>query len=442
MTVFYQFTELFATFIEGFLVLSVASRLSDNRYNKKKNLVLTLVFTIIYTILITALNKWSTFSFVTLSVCIAYTFLITNIISKGSLLLKATSTVISWFAVSATDYLLSYILIMIIGKSIDLSKGVTLILSPGNTRVFFLFFNKLTSIVIFVIFSRLFPLLRNLSKKNLGILFVITSCSYILMSVITSLILSDSILVLQTSVIFSLFFIILSIITTTFATAWNSRYQTEKHERYLMKITNELMEKNFKTMQHSQNIIRQQVHDFKNHIRTINGMLEDETKAKKYTDELLEASYMNARYCRSENEIINSIINCKMTDASAQGIQFKHSVLLTCPIHILSVDICAILANQIDNAVESCEKIPDNHDKEINVEIWQKETFLFFKVTNTAAENPFDKEGKLYSSKKNSAIHGFGIKNIRETVLKYNGELNNSFKDGRFISVAVVVNAE
>lgn len=442
MVLFYQFTELFATFTEGMIALSVATKLSENRYDKKKNLILLLIFSTVYTVIVTLMNNWRVFSFITLAVCLFYTLIITKITSKGRLLIRSAAVMILWFFLSATDYLIFYISIMIVGKSLDISKGIDTLLSPGITRVVFIISVKLIELLIFLSLNKIYSRFHLLSKKHLRILLIIATCSYVMMSIITSLILSDSILTLQISVIFSLIFIVLSLIATILVAALNSRYQAKKQEMELIELTNRMMEKNFQTMQNSQNLIRRQVHDFKNHIRTINGMLEDETKAKQYTDELLEASYMNARYCHSENEIINSIINCKMTDANAQNIQFKHSVLLTCPIHILSVDICAILANQIDNAIEACEKIPDTQDKKIKVEIWQKETFLFFKVTNTAAENPFNKEGKLSSSKKDSAIHGFGIKNIREAVLKYNGELNNSFKDGRFISVAVVVNTE
>jgi len=442
MTFFYQFAELFATFTEGILVLTVASKLSENRYSKKRSFLLILLFTILYTIIITAMNKWTTFSFVTLLVCIVYTFVVTKIISKGSFLLQATSTMLSWFSISAIDYLLSYSLIMIIGHSIDLSKGIDFILSPGRTRVFFLFANKAIAIIIFTVLNRIYPRLRNLSNKYLSILLIITTCSYIVMSIITSFIMSNSILTLQISVIFSLLFILLSLIATIFAIALNSRYQSEKHERHLMEITNQLMEKNFKTIQSSQNIIRQQVHDFKNHIRTINGMLDDGAKAKKYTDELLSASYTQAQYCNCENEVINSIINCKMADAKSQSISFSHSVLLTVPIHIPSIDICAILSNQIDNAIEACEKMPPESQREIKVEIWQKESFLFFKVTNTTDNNPFNDKNELISTKADTAIHGFGVRNIHETVLRHNGDLMNNYKNGIFTSVAVVVNTE
>lgn len=442
MGVFYKFAELFATFLEGMIALSVATKLSENRYDKKKNLFLLLTFATVYTVIITLMNNWKVFSFITLAIGIFYTFLITKITAKGTLLIRSTAVMLSWFFVNAIDYLIFYISIMIVGKSLDISKGIDILLSPGATRSAFIILVKLIELLILLSLNRFYSEFHLLNKKHLSVLLIISTCSYVMMSIITSLIFSDSILTLQISVIFSLLFIILSLISTILATALSSRYQAEKQERYFMEITNKLMEKNFQTMQNSQHLIRQQVHDFKNHIRTINGMLELDMQAKKYTNDLLSVSYAQAQYCHCGNEIINSIINCKIADAHAQNIQFEYSILLNSPLHISSIDICAVLANQIDNAIEACAKMPIGMKRSIKVDIWQKETFLFFKVINTANANPFNNKHELISDKSDTSSHGFGIKNIQETVSRYNGTLRNDFKEGLFTSVAMMVNNE
>lgn len=442
MAVFNQFAELFSTFIEGLIVLTIISKLSKVRYNKKISFILTFALALAYTFIVTLLNKWKIFSFFTIIICILYTFIITKLTSTGSTLLRCTATMLSWFFVHSIDYLLFYVSAMIVSRSFDISKGISTLLSVGTPRSIFVIAVKIIELIVFTLLDPIYSGLNSLRKKYLYTLLTISTGSYIMMSIITSLIMSNSVLILQVSVILSFIFIVLSLITTILATFWSSKYQKEKNERNMMEITNELMEKGLNNMENSQNLIRRQVHDFKNHIRTIDGMLEDGTKAKIYTEELLQASYISAKYCHSENEIVNSIINCKSAEAYAKNIEFKHNVMIVSPLYISSTDICAILSNQIDNAIEACEKIQYDKPKEIKVEIWQRESFLFFKVTNTTAENPFNEEGQLISRKKDSEIHGFGIKNIRETASKYNGELVNRYKDGKFISVTSVVNTE
>lgn len=398
---------------------------------------------IIYTILITLLNKWQVFSFFTIAVAIAFTFAAIFFTTRGSLLYKLCAVIITWFFIHATDYIISYSLIMIIGKSIDISEGISLILVPGTIRMIYILINKLLQIAIFVSFHKLYSKLKLLNKKNIFLLFAVTTLSYIVMSILTNLVLTDSLISLQTAVIFSLFFIILTIVISIISVVISSKYQNEKREKELIALTNTLMEKNYTEIKHAQDIIRKQVHDFKNHILTIDGMLSEDSNAKKYTKELLETSYQQAQNCHSGNEIIDSIINCKMNEATNQNIEFNHKILLNTKLNISFVDICAILANQIDNAIEACVKIPNDKERFVKVEIWNKESFVFFKVTNTVFQNPFDNSHNLKTTKDNSDyMHGFGIKNIQETASKYGGTLKNDYSNNCFISLVMVSNNE
>lgn len=443
MDIFYQFMELFATFSEGIMALSVSAGMSGLKFSQKKNRLLILGFTVFYTVFVTLMNAWKVFSFVTIIACIFYTLAVTAILSKGSFLLRATSTMISWFSLHAIDYLIFYSFLMIAGHSLDISKCVETVMSSGNMRAVFLAIDKVTEMIIFFSCRRLYDKLRLFDSKYLGVILAITSGSYVIMSVITAFIMSSTLWIIQLTVIFALVFIVVTFISTVFSIAVNSKYQAEKSESEMMALTNSMMEQNFKRMQNAQTAVRQQVHDFKNHLRTVNGMLEADSPAKKYINELLSLSYEQAKFCHSSCEVINSIINCKMGDAGLSDIPFEHYVALSSPVYISSVDICAILANQIDNALEACKKMPPESDRYIKVKIWQKEAFIFFKVINTAAKNPFGENGVLKSTKDDKTDrHGFGIKNILRTVNRYGGTLKNEYTNGCFISTAMLPNNE
>lgn len=438
---FYQFIELLATFLEGIIVLSVATALSEKKYKGKRYFILIFVFSVIHTVIISSLNYWQSFSFLTAVVALLYTFAVTKFTSSGKILLRSTATIISWFFMFATDYILGNILIMIIGRSFDISNGISLIMSPGVFRLIFLASDKFLQALFFFSFSKYYSKLKLLNNQHQLILLVLTTAAYIVMEIITGLIMADSILLLQIAVILALTFIVLSLIVTILAVAANSKYQNEKRDKDLMTMSNSLMEKNFKELQSSQNVIRQQVHDFKNHIRTIDGMLSEDTRAKEYIEALLAVSYSQAKLCHSGNEIIDSIINCKLIDAKNEKIRLEYIVTLSAPVRIASIDICAVLANQIDNALEACAKLGETEERYVKIEIRQKETFLFFKVINPAAEDPFNEKHELISTKENAAgLHGFGVKNISETVTRYGGVLKNEYDNGLFTSVAMIPN--
>lgn len=441
LNLFYQSLEIFATFVEGFIVFYITCSATGRKYPPGKHYSLVLLFTAIYTALITYLNSFDLFSFYTIVFAAVYCFIASSLICSGGILLRLTASSMAWFFIHALDAVLTYGMIMIIGGSFDLSQGLSYITEYGPSRAAYLAVNKFLQLLVFFSAHKLYPKIKLLNKKYMLWLFIITTTAFVVMEILISLTFSDSILVLQTAIILSLFFIVLAIVTTIFAVTVSSRYQNEKNELELMAVANTVMEKNFAEMKLSQNIIKQQVHDFKNHIRIIDGMLEKSSPAKEYVKELLSVSYAQAKLCQSGNDIIDSIINCKITEARAVGIPFEHRVALSSELSVSSTDICAILANQIDNALEACEKIKDPEKRFAKVEIWQKDSFIFFKVTNSVENNPFENNSELKSTKKNAGgIHGFGIKNIRETSAKYDGLLENNFKNGIFISTVMLIN--
>lgn len=440
MNVFYQFMELFATFIEGAIAISVASSMAQKRYIGKKHILLVLLFTIIETTLVTFLNTLQSFSYVTIGIALIYTFFIVAILSNGNIVLKLTSVILTWVFIYSIDYVLAYGLLMIIGKSVDVSNGLSLILTPGILRTVFLATDKLTQVIIFASCRKLYPKLQLLNKKNMRFLFVIASLSYVIMQILTALTITDSLLTIQVTVIFTTFFIVLSLIATIFAIAISAKHQNEKRMVELMKLSSQMLEKNYSEIHNSHEIIRQQVHDFKNHLRTINGMSDSDSAVKEYTQNLLESSYSFAKLCHCGNDIIDSIINCKEAEAKEKNITFDYCISLTSPLNIESIDICAILANQIDNAIEACEKIETANNRKISIHISQKESFVLFRVQNTVKENPFNKNNELITTKNNvSGLHGFGIRIIRETAEKYNGTSENSYENGQFISSVMLI---
>lgn len=441
MHVFYQFMELFATFIEGAIAISVASSMAQKRYAGKKHVFLVFLFSIIETILVTFLNKLQAFSFITIAVGLIYTFLVVTILSNGNIVLKLTSIILTWVFIYSIDYVLAYGLLMIIGKSVDVSNGLSLILTPGILRTVFLATDKLTQVIIFSSCYKLYAKLQLLNKKNMRFLFVITSLSYIVMQVLTALTITDSLLTIQITVIFTTFFIVLSLIATIFAISISAKHQNEKRTVALMKLSSQMMEKNYNEIHNSHEIIRQQVHDFKNHLRIIDGMTAADSKVKEYINNLLSSSLSSANLCHCGNDIIDSIINCKIAEAKEKNIRFEYHFSLTAPLNIESIDICAILANQIDNAIEASSKTENKNNRKIAVYISQKESFVFFKVINSAKENPFNKKNELLTSKNNDdGLHGFGIRIISETAEKYNGTFENSYEDGQFTSSVMLIN--
>ncbi len=441
MDFIYLFIKLFSTFIEGLIVLFVPGLMCERKYTKEKNMSLVVLFAFIYTALITLSDYFDSAVFAGTIIAMAYSLIVNFIMSKAELTLRISALTVTWFFLHASDYVATYGVIMFLSGVFKIPSATALILGTGTPRAVFLVVHKLIQVLLFYLFRKSYPKMKMIGKKNLILFSAIAAVAYILINIMTGLIFSGSLLTMQLAILLCVFFTVVSFITTFAAVSINSSYEKNKREAAIMFSTNQLMESNYSKLEHSQNIIRRQVHDFKNHLRAINGMLKPGEQAKEYIEELLSETVEHSQYCNSGNKVIDSVINCKTAEAKQLNIPFEYSVGLSSELLISSVDICAVLSNQIDNAIEACSKIDESENRFVKVEIKQKEAFVFFKVTNSCSENPFDENDELKSAKDDATgIHGIGIKNISQIAENYSGTLKSDFKQGCFISVVMMCN--
>jgi sensor histidine kinase YesM len=136
----------------------------------------------------------------------------------------------------------------------------------------------------------------------------------------------------------------------------------------------------------------------------------------------------------TKNDYVNGILNNKLSKAKSKGIK----VLCSMPKHITGVDdidLCVLLGNIIDNAIEACEKCLEG--KYIEVSTRMNENNIFIEVYNTISM-PF-KDISFKTQKEDKDNHGYGIKSIKEIVSRYDGYLDYS-NDAGLICCSVILN--
>ena len=193
----------------------------------------------------------------------------------------------------------------------------------------------------------------------------------------------------------------------------------------------------FKKMEESYNRTRELRHDLKNHILSLRGIAENGTKEQlleyldKMTDAVEEATYVSV----SKNSAVDAIINEKMLLAQKNSIATHFDIAPLDSEHVPSMDICTILSNALDNAIEACVKIENPAERYINVKI-TTENGIFISVVNPSVEAPKKRAGIFISSKKDTVNHGLGLKSIKRTVDKHNGDILIKYENGIFTLIA------
>lgn len=173
-------------------------------------------------------------------------------------------------------------------------------------------------------------------------------------------------------------------------------------------------------------------HNMKNQLIGAYTLIKDSQydKAIIYLANLINDIDSTKKYIFTKNEMLNSIVNKKFTEANNKGIKTAFSINYDLGNKIDFIDINILFGNLFDNAIEACEKI--NGEKEIFLAIEKKRGYISIKVTNTIESSVLKNNPNLLTSKIDKSNHGLGVPSIKKIVQKYDGliefyETKNSF---------------
>lgn len=193
---------------------------------------------------------------------------------------------------------------------------------------------------------------------------------------------------------------------------------------------NVLKEQNYyKKIKEEKDKVRALHHDMKNHMICIRNLCEDKNldKILEYINSM-EINITNYNKLNQDfntgNMILDSILRVKKAICIEKDIDFYVDMDFSKGDFIDMVDICTIFSNLIDNAIEACDQI-HNHDisKKIILKSKYIDGFCIILVENTKINEIKQRKNLFLTSKKNSYIHGIGLKNVEKTVKKYFGEV-------------------
>lgn len=187
------------------------------------------------------------------------------------------------------------------------------------------------------------------------------------------------------------------------------------------------------------NNLRAYAHDAKNHLSTIKNLNtnpEIETYISKMTERLAEYG----KVCHSGNHTLDVIIDKYVTECDINDINFEFDIKNNNLSGIDSYDIVTILGNLLDNAVEAAEK---SEVKQVNFETDFRNELSVIIVSNSCNISPkLDNTELPVTTKKNRRLHGLGLKSVRKTVKKYNGDIAFDYdnKTKTFIVTVMIEN--
>lgn len=132
----------------------------------------------------------------------------------------------------------------------------------------------------------------------------------------------------------------------------------------------------------------------------------------------------------SEHIAINAILLDAAARAKRAGITFQATASVPKTLPIPDEDLCILLMNMLDNAIEGAEHTPQGNTKIIQLQLRCHAGFLAIFCENTYDGSLRDQ----MSTRKSDALrHGFGIKQMRTIAEKYNSILDIHTDESKFV---------
>jgi two-component system, LytTR family, sensor histidine kinase AgrC len=195
-----------------------------------------------------------------------------------------------------------------------------------------------------------------------------------------------------------------------------------------------IQESQIKNMTEIIRIIRQEKHDFANHINVIWGLCllnkEDTVeKIKNYVSGISDSVHSSFKFIETGNDYLNGLISIKNNYAANNNIAFD--IFIEEPFSSLKInenELISIVSNLIDNAFESFQIKSDIKNKEISMCTFIEDNKFYIEIGDNGDMIPKNIQDKIFqrgfSTKiSQSSDHGFGLYITKQLVEKNNGRI-------------------
>lgn len=214
-------------------------------------------------------------------------------------------------------------------------------------------------------------------------------------------------------------------------------YEDKIRLKYLETLKQQEQE-NYRLLALSHKQVKELKHDIENQFSVLSDLLKsgDNDAAIQYLDKLNKYVRTANRICYTGNNTIDSIVNIKGSLAQTYGIEFICKVNIITSIKVNELELCRIIGNGLDNAIEGCQRT-DIQDRHICFSISEDRENLMIIISNTSDKVDIT---ALSSTKKEKEFHGIGINSIRSSVERLDGLVKFDYADGIFKLSIIVQN--
>lgn len=207
-------------------------------------------------------------------------------------------------------------------------------------------------------------------------------------------------------------------------------------DRRIERFQSELIEKQVREIQNMYRQVRGWRHDYRNHINNMKIQLSEGNydKLSDYLNELADDLDTVDTVIKTGNVMADAILNSKLNVAEKMNIKLNVKANVPDKLPMSDVELCSMLGNILDNAVEACGTLPEE-ERFMRVYIGKLKGQLYLSVQNSAGK--VRKSKNTYLSTKEGE-HGYGLFRIDRVAKRYDGYVNRQNEEGVFATEIMV----
>ncbi len=220
----------------------------------------------------------------------------------------------------------------------------------------------------------------------------------------------------------------------------NRQYEVEKELAKLKSEQAELLERDYTTLNNAYAINAKLFHDFHNHIGVLRQLLlhRNTKEALQYLDELQTPMQAITDTVWTGDNTVDYLINSKAEAARESGVKYQVQAEFPRHTNLRSADLCAILGNLLDNALDAARRVQASDQPYIKLTIRRINQMLVIKVENRFAVAPTEENGTLKTIKEENGLQKKKKKSAQTTAEKYDGMVQTSYTGNTFCAVATL----
>lgn len=434
MTVLYYGIEVLATIIEFYILFSLIELHEVPKYADRKQRLVKYALCLGMTAVVITMNQISLFSYYTIIVTIVCVMFLGKLLCRGTILQNFIISLIFIMVLNIIDFSI-LTLVTIIGPNKNFMQETSA--SVGMPRTLWIIGMKVILILLYILYKRFLLSFDRDKTKYLKWIVAIAVLGFLCVSFLINALLADTTTQMRESLIPGWIFMIGCLVVVGFLFRLLYANEKKKHTYELVEIQTKYLQDNYQALHKEQKEYAQNYHDFNNHLIALKSLISDGSyeKALAYIDKVQRPMNAVNSLMRTGVDIVDAILNTKEQLARDYGISIHIQADFPTNSNLEPADVCAILSNLLDNAIEACLKMPASQERFIRFSCGSNNNIFIIKVKNSVAQDPFDKNGKLPTTKENKKTHGLGLKSIASAAERYDGIATYSCKNNIFTAI-------